>query len=199
MGGALNRLLQANGKAPIPLEHLRPHISDGTPALLRTGFGCRPGEPRFADLRARFLEIYEDNLCNTTALFPGIDAIVSRLNDGCIPWGIVTNKPERLTCLIMRELGLDEQAACIIGGDSLIQRKPHPLPVIHACKVAGADVQAAIFIGDSIRDVIAGNQAGTDTMGVTYGYIPPGDDPTLWNATYLADSVQQISRILWQK
>ena len=197
MGNALNLLLKAKGKPPIPIEQLRPHVSDGTPALLRLGFGCKPGEKMFDVLRNQFLETYETNLCKCTELYPGIDKILKRCQATNVPWGIVTNKPENLTRQLMKHLGCYDDAICIIGGDSLPQRKPHPMPIVHACSIAGAGVRSTIFIGDSIRDILAGNDAGTDTLGVTYGYIPPGDDPTAWNANYLVDSVGEIPDILW--
>ena len=113
-------------------------------------------------------------------------------------WGIVTNKPEYLTLQLINELGLDSTAACVIGGDSLPERKPHPLPVQHACKLVGTAPECSLFIGDSIRDVQAGSGAGVETLAVTYGYIPPGDDPNSWGADFIVDSVQEINSILWE-
>ena len=197
MVNALNLLRASKSKEPLPFERLRPHISNGTPALIRLGFNCAPEENGFQELREEFLDLYEQNLYSETVLFPGIDAILEKMNETGIQWGIVTNKPESLTVQIVEHLGLSESVACVVGGDTLPQRKPNPLPVIHACKLAGISPNSSVFIGDSIRDIEAGRDAGLHTIGVTYGYIPPYDDPKSWGADYLVDAVAEIPAQLW--
>ena len=198
MAGALNILLKSKNKNPIPLDQLRPHISNGTPALLKIGFGLSPNGLKYELLKSRFLEIYEEKICVYTNLFPGIVEILKRCQDTNLPWGIVTNKPEYLTLQIVEQLGLSSQVACVIGGDSLPERKPSPLPLLHACKITGFLPRDAVYIGDSVRDVQAGINAGLDTIGVTYGYIPPNDDPQSWKAKYLIDTAAEIADHLWQ-
>ena len=197
MINALNLLRASKSKEPLPFEHLRPHISNGTPALIRLGFNCAPEENGFQELREEFLDLYEQNLYSETVLFPGIDAILEKMNETGILWGIVTNKPEYLTVQIVEHLGLSDSVACVVGGDTLPQRKPNPLPVIYACKLAGISPNSSVFIGDSIRDIEAGRDAGLHTIGVTYGYIPPHDNPKSWGADYLIDSVAEIPAQLW--
>ncbi len=197
MVNALNLLRASKSKEPLPFERLRPHISNGTPALIRLGFNCAPEENGFQELREEFLDLYGQNLYSETVLFPGIGAILEKMNETGIRWGIVTNKPEYLTVQIVEHLGLSDSVACVVGGDTLPQRKPNPLPVIHACKLAGISPNSSVFIGDSIRDIEAGRDAGLHTIGVTYGYIPPHDDPKSWGADYLIDTVAEIPAQLW--
>ena len=197
MINALNLLRASKSKEPLPFEHLRPHISYGTPAFIRLGFDCAPEENGFQELREEFLDLYEQNLYSDTVLFPGMDAVLEKMNETGILWGIVTNKPEYLTVQIVEHLGLSDSVACVVGGDTLPQRKPNPLPVIHACKLAGISPNSSVFIGDSIRDIEAGRDAGLHTIAVTYGYIPPHDDPKSWGADYLIDSVDEIWAQLW--
>lgn len=197
MANALNYLLEEESKERIPFEKLRPHVSNGTPALLRLGFGCSPGEDRFEELRLRFLGLYENYLCVHTKLFPGIRSILNRCIETGVLWGIVTNKPEYLTLRLVDQLDLADKASCVIGGDSLPQRKPHPLPITHACKLTDTTPDDCLFIGDSVRDIEAGSAAGVGTLAVTYGYIPPDDDPIAWGADFIVDTVPEISAILW--
>ncbi len=197
MANALNYLLEEESRETIPFEKLRPHVSNGTPALLRLGFGCSPGDSRYEELRLRFLDLYENYLCVHTRLFPGIRSILNRCIDSGMLWGIVTNKPEYLTLRLVDQLDLADSVACVIGGDSLPKRKPHPLPITHACKLADTTADSCLFVGDSVRDIEAGSAAGVETLAVTYGYIPPGDDPMSWGADFVVDTVPEISSILW--
>ncbi len=197
MINALNMLLHKESRPAVDYETLRPFVSNGTPALLKHGFGCSPEDAEFEGLRQEFLQIYNDNLCVYTVLYPGTDSILQQCGDTGVAWGIVTNKPEFLTRIIVDHLGLSESVACIIGGDTLKLRKPDPAPVVHACELTGTEPDSAIFVGDSWRDIEAGRKAGLTTVGATYGYIPPDDNPELWGADYTIDSIEQVADILW--
>ncbi len=197
MINALNMLLKNASRPPVNYEELRAFVSNGTPALLKKGFDCSPGDAEFEPLRKQFLRTYEDNVCVHTTLYPGTEEILEKCRNSGIAWGIVTNKPEYLTLEIVEKLGLSDKVACVVGGDTLAKRKPDPEPVIHACALAGVAPQDAVFVGDSSRDIEAGRRAGLITVGVTYGYIPPDDDPQTWEADHVIDSMEEIAGYLW--
>ena len=88
----------------------------------------------------------------------------------------------------MAALGLAERAACIVSGDTLPQRKPHPAPILHACELAGNSPGESLYIGDARRDVQAGHGAGVPVIVARYGYIPKGEDPETWGADAMIDS-----------
>ncbi len=199
MINALNVLLLENTMQTVKFEDLRAYVSNGTPALLKHGFDCSPEDEKFDVLRKNFLRIYEENVCVQTVLYPGTQSVLERCQKTGISWGIVTNKPEHLTRMIVQQLGLSDSVACIVGGDTLKYRKPRPEPVIHACDLAGIEPRNAVFVGDSWRDVEAGRQSGVTTVGASYGYIPPDDDPNEWNADFIIDSITDVSSILWAK
>lgn len=197
MVNALNMQLSDKSMPAADYEALRPYVSNGTPALLRLGFGCSPEDAQFDVLRQEYLRIYEENLCVHTELYPGMDEILAQCRNTDTAWGIVTNKPENMTRLIVEQLGLSDRVACIVGGDTLELRKPHPAPVLHACDCVGVPPAKAVFVGDSWRDIEAGQNAGLATIGVTYGYIPPDDNPQKWGADFLVDSIPDIANLLW--
>ena len=199
MINALNRLLLEYSMRTVEFEDLRAYVSNGTPALLKHGFDCSPEDEKFDVLRNEFLRIYEENVCVQTVLYPGTQSVLERCQKTGISWGIVTNKPEHLTRMIVQQLGLSNSVACIVGGDTLKFRKPRPEPVTHACNLAGIEPKNTVFVGDSWRDVEAGRQSGVTTVGASYGYIPPDDDPNGWNADFIIDSITDVSKILWAK
>jgi len=196
---ALNRLLQTNEMPTVRYEELRAYVSNGTPALLQFGFGCSPGDAKFETLRKEYLRVYEENICVSTALYPGTETILEQCEQTNLAWGIVTNKPEHLTREIVDRLGLSRQVSCIVGGDTLKQRKPDPEPVLYACQLTGKSPEQALFVGDSWRDIEAGRRAGLTTVGATYGYIPPDDDPDQWCCDYTIESIKEVAKILWGK
>jgi phosphoglycolate phosphatase len=108
----------ARGLGPVALSETRRVTSLGARGLLGAGFGIGPEHADYAAMREEFLQIYENNLCCDTVLFPGIAELVDRLETDGLRWGIVTNKAERFAMPLLQQLGYGTRAACIIGGDT---------------------------------------------------------------------------------
>jgi len=189
---ALNTLLAEHGKPSLPYESIRPVASHGAAALIELGFGIPSNEPRFAPLRERFLEIYRAHLTRGTRLFPGMAALLDALVARGLNWGIVTNKPAFLTDPLVSQLGLNGDAACVVSGDTTANRKPHPEPMLHACKLAGSKAEECLYVGDAARDIQAGRSAGMKTLVALFGYIGEQDDPTSWGADGLIHAPREI-------
>jgi N-acetyl-D-muramate 6-phosphate phosphatase len=179
MGGALNRLRAEHGLEPLAAEVIRPVVSHGAMRLVALGFPEAAGES-FESLRLRFLDLYAAHLAVGTRLFPGFDAVLETLESRGLPWGVVTNKPGWLTTPLLAALGLDHRSACAVSGDTLPERKPHPLPLLHAARLLGVEPGRCIYVGDAERDIQAGRAAGMTTLVATYGYISAGEDPLQW-------------------
>ncbi len=189
---ALNRVLAEEGRPALPYPRIRAEVSRGGTALIRLAFGGTPEDPDFQRRRRRFLDLYAEGLCVETRLFPGIETLLGRLEAAGLRWGIVTNKPAWLTDPLVRRLGLAGRAAAVVSGDTTDERKPHPQPLLHAARVAGADPEASLYVGDDPRDVQAGRAAGMRTLGALYGYVHPDEDPARWGADGLVHAPAEI-------
>jgi N-acetyl-D-muramate 6-phosphate phosphatase len=179
MGGALNRLRQEHGREPLPAGRIRPVVSHGAMKLVALGFPEATG-PDFERLRLRFLDLYAANLSEGTRLFPGFEQVLATLEALDIPWGIVTNKPGWLTRPLLAAIGLDRRAACAVSGDTVAERKPHPLPLLHAASLLSVAAERCVYVGDAERDIQAGRAAGMTTVVAAYGYLAAEDDPRSW-------------------
>lgn len=189
---ALNTLRAQEGLTPLPDEPIRLAVSNGSNALVRLGFDIPPGEPRFTALRERLLDLYQGHIASRTRLFPGMEGVLAALEQRGLCWGVVTNKPAFLTDPLMRELGLDARAACIISGDSTTHGKPHPAPLLLACEQVGIAPAESLYVGDAERDVEAGRRAGMHTLVALFGYIPPRVDPAHWSADAMIETPGQL-------
>jgi len=181
MVGALNALRIERSLAPLPFETVRGAVSHGAARLVRTGFADADADT-FARLRDRFLEIYRGALGRQTKLFPGMEQVLGALEGWRLKCGIVTNKPGWLTDPLLLELGLNARFACVVSGDSVAERKPHPLPLLHAAGLAGVDALECIYVGDAERDVQAAHAAGMPAVVANYGYVLPEEQPLTWGA-----------------
>jgi len=187
MGGALNSLLLEEGHEPLPLDTIRPLVSQGGLVLTRLGFGDKVAEQEIEPLRQRFLQHYHANVAHESKLFDGYADILDELEARSIPWGIVTNKPEWLTRPLLEQLDLAQRSGVIIGGDTLAQRKPHPLPLQVAAEQLQVSCNNCIYVGDDERDIVAGKAAGMTTLIAAYGYIEDADAIEAWQADGVID------------
>ncbi len=187
MAGALNNLLIEENMDPLPLERIRPLVSQGGLVLTRLGFDGKVPETQIEPLRQRFLHHYRAILADNSRLFDGYDSILDNLEQRAMPWGIVTNKPEWLTFPLLEQLGLARRCAVVIGGDTLAERKPHPLPLQVAAERLDRTCDKCLYVGDDERDVIAGKAANMKTLVAAYGYIEDATDIERWRPDGVID------------
>ena len=144
------------------------------------------------DLRERLLEVYRENISRSTQPFPGISELLDSIEQRGLNWGIVTNKPGWLTEPLLQDLDLFNRAACVVSGDTLDERKPHPAPMLHASRLANSRPEQCVYIGDAQRDIEAGNNAGMQTLVALFGYLQEEDEPHTWNANSMIEQPQDL-------
>jgi phosphoglycolate phosphatase len=182
LGHVLNLQRASRGLEEMPLERLRPVVSQGARGLLRVGFGLDPGQDGYEPMREEFMEIYARNLIRHTRLFDGMAELLDALEEQGLAWGIVTNKLARFTDPLVEALGLTSRAGCVISGDTCARAKPHPDPLLEAAGRVGVKASACIYVGDDERDIRAGRAAGMRAVAARYGYLGENGDPHAWEA-----------------
>ena len=195
---ALNQVLISQQAKPLSVNHVRPAISSGVAGLLELGMGIDTQDPTFSSLRKQFLDYYTQHICVHTHLFPGVNTLTNYLQDEKWPWGIVTNKSAILTKQLIKKFPLLNKAKCIIAGDTLKYCKPHPQPLLHACKCIACLPEHCVYVGDAKRDVEAANAAGMYSLIALYGYINSKDAVNKWDATAKISSPLEIIEYLGQ-
>ena len=188
---ALNEVRREQGLAALPFEVARTQVSHGSSGLIRLGFPQLSGQP-LEELRLRLLDIYSANLAAGTKLFEGCQQVLDELAARHMPWGIVTNKPAFLTLPLLATLGLDTHAGCVVSGDTLPERKPHPAPLQLAARQLNLSASDCLYVGDAERDVQSARAAGMPVLVARYGYLGPQDDPVSWAPDAHIDSPLQI-------
>ena len=167
--GSLNWVRRTENLSPLPLSEMAQHASKGAVGLLKAGMP-ESNDQQLESRRLRFLDHYAKNSFRHSRLYDGIPELLDYLGETEIPWGIVTNKIESLTLLILEAADLQEAISCVVCGDTLAESKPHPAPVSLACGMLDVAPAETLFVGDDIRDIQAGKAAGTQTAAVFYGY-----------------------------
>ncbi|MDB3972163.1 HAD-IA family hydrolase [Candidatus Thioglobus sp.] len=188
---ALNTLLEEAGLEAKPFEKIKPLVAFGGKALIKFGFNCDEEHPEFSKRHQELLKIYTNNIDLNSKPFEGVSALIKTLKERQINWGIVTNKPEYLTHLLLQKLNINVDV--VVCGDTLEFSKPHPAPLLYACAQFAIDPKRCIFVGDDKNDMLAGSNAGIKTVAVTYGY---GNVEQNWNYDYKINHVQELLELI---
>jgi phosphoglycolate phosphatase len=183
------------GLTQLPYDLARSHVSNGALGLVRLAFP-EADDATAKELHQEYLDRYESAVCVDSMLFPELGELLDELDATGRPWGIVTNKPRRMTEPLLVGLGIASRAACAISGDTLPRKKPDPEPLLFASRQIGIPVGKTVYIGDSVRDIDAGRAAGMFTIAATYGYITPDDDPQGWDADLVAADTAELAHFL---
>jgi 2-phosphoglycolate phosphatase len=179
---ATNDMLRARGLPLLPLEALRPAVGSGARGMLGTAFGVTPGDAPYEVLRDEWLALYAHRLTEKAMLFDGVVAVLDALECHGLPWGIVTNKAWRFAEPLSRALGLLPRAAVLVSGDCTPHTKPHPAPLLRAAESLGYPPRRCLYVGDDVRDIMAGRAAGMGTRAAAWGYLGHGADVNSWGA-----------------
>jgi phosphoglycolate phosphatase len=194
---ATNLLLIARNLEPKPYQLLRPHASAGARGLLEGAFGIAPDHPDFIPLRDEFFANYEKALLVESKLFDDMDHLLDQMDQANLPWGIVTNKSKRFTNPLVDLLGLSQRSASTVSGDTTPHSKPHPEPILHAAREANIDPTKSLYVGDDIRDVLAGKAAGMQTVAAAYGYCGCKETPEAWGADFIIHAPLDLLQIIF--
>jgi phosphoglycolate phosphatase len=174
----------------------REHVSRGAQAMVAYAFSLKQDAPELNSLRDDFLARYEQQHAQLTEPFPGILALLERLERADIRWGVATNKPLRFAQPIMDALHLSSRSAVLLCPDHVENNKPAPDMLLAACAQLQLEPRQVLYVGDDKRDVDAGRAADMHTVAVRYGYSVPGDNPSNWGADAVIDSITELDALL---
>jgi phosphoglycolate phosphatase len=198
---AVNFMLEQLGRDTFEEEVIHGWVGNGALTLVKRALlGAREVDAHLDEAYVEnalkiFLDYYEKNLCNATLPYPNVPQTLTVLKEKGYTLAIVTNKPYPFVSPILQGLGLESLFALILGGDSLPEKKPHPLPLLHVCETLGYEVASSVMIGDSKNDILAANACAMDSVGVTYGYNY-GEDIGVHNPTAIVDDFGVLLKLL---
>jgi phosphoglycolate phosphatase len=170
---AANRMLRDMGRPAVSQELLMSYIGNGIGWLVKRALtGDMSAEPDAAVFQ-QALPVFEKHyteLLLHSKLYDGVIAGLEAMKDEGFRLGCITNKAARFTDPLLKGMGLAGYFEIVLSGDSLPEKKPHPMPLLHAALFFGAPVEQVLLIGDSLNDALAARAAGCPVFCVPYGY-----------------------------
>jgi len=158
--------------APLEHETIYSYVGNGAPVLMRRSMGAAMPQ-HDVDLALRFfLGYYRDHCLDFTALYPGVRDALNALKSGGVSMAILTNKPVKVSKLIVDGLGLGDHFFQIYGGNSFEQKKPDPVGIHALLSESGVPAEQTLMIGDSGVDIQTARNANVRAVGCTWGFQP---------------------------
>ncbi len=195
---AVDRMLTMLELPVVGPERVRNWVGNGAQMLVKraltqrdTPCGDEPELALFDQAFELFLKYYGQCCAEQSALYPGVLDLIDFLHDHQVVMGLVTNKPMAFTETLLDEFNLRGYFSVVLGGDSLPEKKPHPMPLIHAMQQLGVTPQLTLMVGDSRSDIRAAQAAGCKVAAVTYGYNH-GESVASYNPDLVIDNLIEL-------
>lgn len=203
---SLNLALETIPRASVTLAQVHTWIGNGSLKLVARALDylrqdLEQDSQLLADTHQRFLWHYQHNLNSASRLYDGTKDLLSYIFQQGIPQGICTNKPQQFVPAIIRKLEIADYIKAIVGGNSLPERKPHPLPLEYLCRRFSCQPKNALMIGDSTSDIHSAQQAGIPCYLLEQGYAQGvnlhelGAERVFKNTQQLLDSLKHFKGI----
>lgn len=173
LAGAANRMLQDMGRPAVSQDLVMSYIGNGIAWLVKralTGDMHAEPDPELYDRALPFFERHYRELLLHSKPYPGVMEGLDAMQDAGFKLGCITNKATRFTEPLLQSSGLARYFSIVVSGDTLPEKKPHPLPLLHSAEFFGVPVARMLMIGDSLSDTLAARAAGCPIFCVPYGY-----------------------------
>ncbi len=202
IANAVDTTLVSRLLPPLGNDAIRSMIGNGSRTLIERALQATRwcGAPPLSrdiieEVHGEFLRVYARQVAVRTRCYTGVESTLRALQGAGIQLAVVTNKPESLSLALIEELSLTPYFALLIGGDTLPEKKPSPLPLLHACRALGVSVADTLMIGDSRNDIDAARAAGMGVIAVSYGYNH-GEDIHAAGADRVIDQFEALRALL---
>lgn len=174
---SLNHALASVGRPQVDAKSVRSLVGMGARHMLEMALEQSGGSDKelVKGLMPVLIDHYESNLGNNAPAFAGLVDAMDSLQDQDIKLAVVTNKFESLAVKLLTNVGMIHRFITVIGGDTMGKgrSKPKRDPIDEMIRRCGGmvDQTPAAFIGDSIFDIKAAQNAGIANVAVSFGFL----------------------------
>lgn len=189
---ALNATLSELDLPTLSRDAIERMVGKGSEHLIRSALQATGGAASAYDSAwAAYQRHYHVTNGRHADVYPGAREGLERLAQAGLRLACVTNKPQRFAQDLLQAKGLLEFFQHVFGGDAFEHKKPHPQPLLMACKALGSEPARTLMVGDSSNDAAAARAAGCPVLLVTYGYNH-GEPVTAVDADAWLDSLARL-------
>jgi phosphoglycolate phosphatase len=192
---AVNKMLAHYNLSPLTIAQVTPFIGNGAMPLVKRAIEYAKQQPLSNEFLTEAFDIYFSAYtavtCQDTFMYDGVLETLTHLDNKGYNMVICTNKPFNFIEPILDKLEIKRFFKNWIGEDSLSEKKPSALPLLHLANDMNVTLEKCVIVGDSKNDIIAAQNASVESIGVTYGYNY-NENIADYNPTIVVDSFTQL-------
>jgi phosphoglycolate phosphatase len=188
---ALNYAFEPYGVNNLTTAEVSRLVGEGPSKLIEDVLRERNLHSDVEALVTRFLDYYTSHHADETVLYPGTREMLETLKG--LKMAIITNKTEELSLKILDKFGISHYFDMVVAVDTIAERKPSPIPVLHVLSAINVAPEDAIIVGDSAIDIQTGKASFVRTVAVTHGY---GRDNFQKKADFIISSFSELVNIV---
>lgn len=195
IASTMNRVLVEHGFPEHDIEAYRFLVGHGLEELVREALPADRRRENDVDFfLLEFRRVYKKHCLDTTRPFPGINSLLSFLEEKKIPKAVLSNKSDQYTKQLVAELFPDYEFHTVQGTVQGVPLKPEPGAAVSIAGNMHMDPGSVLFVGDSAVDIQTGQNAGMATAAVTWG-IRPREELVKYNPTYLVNRPEELENL----
>lgn len=156
----------------LPGDVVASYVGNGAPVLIRKAMGVEATDQQVETALDFFIRYYHDHCLDATRLYPGAQQTLDMAREKMINLAVLTNKPVRISNIILDGLGLEGVFFRVYGGNSFPAKKPDPIGIDTLRNESGTDAERTLMVGDSSVDIHTARNAKVFSVGLTYGLQP---------------------------
>ena len=166
----LNTMRKKQFKEDLSIDFYRAWSSEGGAVLVGNAFEISPKDALkfIPEFRKRYLDFPTP----MNSVYHGVIEMLRAFKARNIRLGICSNKPENLCKKVLREVNLESYFDVVLGGDTLVKKKPDPMPLLNIINELKINRKQILFVGDSFIDKKTAKSAEVDFAFFTGGYEP---------------------------
>ncbi|WP_028357556.1 phosphoglycolate phosphatase [Brackiella oedipodis] len=196
LSDACNAMLHDLERPTLEEARISQFVGKGTDLLIKRCLAndSNPEEPPsevFKLAKALFEKHYHKTNGQRSQLFPHIVEGLQALKQQGYLLAVVTNKPMQFTEQLLQHKQLKQFFELIVAGDSCERKKPHPDPILFACKQLQVRPSEAVFVGDSNNDAQAAAAAAMPCLILPYGYTE-GEDVQTFKVSAIVNNILEV-------
>ena len=195
LGTAVNHALGLRGLALHSMAEYKDMVGHGVRNLVKDALagslGRQPEDALVDSALADFVDYYVAHIDVHTRPYPGIQALLSKLQGKGLKLAVASNKFQEGAEKLVKEFFPDIRFVAVLGNSPELPLKPDAAVVQLVLDKAGVSREEAVFVGDSATDMKTAANGGVRSIGVSWGFRPRTDLEQS-GAMDIADSVEQL-------
>ncbi|ELV8692194.1 phosphoglycolate phosphatase [Vibrio vulnificus] len=194
---AADQATRAVGFPGVTELQVRDYVGNGADILIGRALSqSLTINPELSDeLRTQARELFDDFYQQTghklSHLYPTVKETLKALHQAGFTLALVTNKPSKFVPDVLQQHGIADYFVDVLGGDSFPEKKPNPIALNWLMEKHQIQPTEMLMVGDSKNDILAAQNAGCASFGLTYGYNH-GEPIAASEPDFVADSLAQL-------